>query len=231
MNRYVKFVASLVAAAAVAACGTPTGQRAVQTSRPATPAPAVTTPPVRAAAAAVNVTATVTTTPTIWPKAITSDSILWDNRGAYYGHGWWVDVESERQAYTRGAQNKRSHWEAVQEIIPQTGRTLIVVDNAWGVTDEQWRRFVGNVVALLPDDKCLVFVAPYFSAAVDLERHEIVAARAAVLREEIAKQPCHTVIPWDEAAAADPSLVKPAPDGQHPTAAGATWLQQQIFAL
>lgn len=227
MRKTIRAVAAVLAGVTLTgtACAAPQTQRAVQTVKPATPAPAP------------NPTPKPTPSPkpapqaTIYPKAITSDSILWDNRGAYYGRGWWVDVESARQAYTRGARNLRSHWEAVQGIIPQTGRTLIVVDNAAGVTDEQWRRFVADTVALLPDDKCLVFVAPYFSPDVDPERHKIVAARATVLRKEITKQPCHTVIPWDEAAAKNPTFVKPAPDGQHPTAAGAAWLQQQIFAL
>jgi hypothetical protein len=182
--------------------------------------PATAAPTVEAAAAPQ------ATTSTVYPRAITSDSILWGNRGTYYGRGWWVDVESERQAYTRGAQGKRSHWEAVKEIAAQVTSSFVVVDNAWGVTDAEWEMFIRDTAAVLDDDVCLVFVAPVFHPDWGTERASIVARRAAILRDAITDQPCHMVIPWDHAVARDKSLVT---DGQHPSAAGALWLQRAII--
>ena len=105
--------------------------------------------------------------------------------------------------------------EAVADRAPlvDPGGWQLVQDDGSHATPASFRAMVADVNALVPDDVCIAWVAPY---NVWEQRRD--AALAAALRSAGARHPCNVVVPWDEVAAADPTAYLT--DGLHPTIAG-----------
>lgn len=113
------------------------------------------------------------------------------------------------------------------------GDWVVIEMSHGGVDVATNRRYLTEVVRLLPDTVCLAVVAPhtYYGEQTD-EYRAWNAAMQAMQAEVIAAQPCHRLIDWDlfvrravsrsnlpdaQRALGEPMLY----DGRHPTTAGA----------
>jgi hypothetical protein len=144
-----------------------------------------------------------------------------------------TDSQAGRGAYNQGVDQNLTHSQVVATLVPylDPGGVLVMeedgtYDNGAGIsgeeTPESYRRFVDEVVAVLPDDRCLVWVLPFNVFAQERD-----AAFAAQIEAGLQAQPWSATVPWNQIAAANPHLLA---DGLHPNQAGANALNAAIDA-
>ena len=162
-----------------------------------------------------------------YPVVITGDSILRLSEAQIIGPGRFADLEDGRQAYIAGTSGRLSSDEAARLLIPmvEVDGWFVFQDNGAQATQTQWRALLQSIVSRLPDDRCLLGVLPVFIAPGSAATIADTAAKANIMVQEFNVQPCHEYVRWNQQVNAHPELVY---DGQHPTAAGQTWLADQI---
>ena len=121
-----------------------------------------------------------------------------------------VDVGIGRGPYFNPFVGDDTLIEAVTSLAPhiRPGGTLVIQDDGSHETRASYGRFVDDVEAVVRDDVCIVWVAPWTGVAPERDS-EILAAIV-----ERADQR-HAVARWDLVAS-----VEVAPDGLHPNDAG-----------
>jgi hypothetical protein len=106
--------------------------------------------------------------------------------------------------------------------------------NGKNVTLTEWRNFVAQVLALIPDDRTLVFIYPAYDPVVSQTGQDVMYQRTIAARDLIwvSDQPFITVNWWYAVETHDQNSATPymSPDGLHPSAAGIKWLQDQLNA-
>lgn len=102
------------------------------------------------------------------------------------------------------------------------------------LTLANWQTFVTNVVAIIPDDRTLVFVLPAYDPSIgDGTYEDTMYARTVAAQTIFANTPAQPVITinWWYAVHSNP-LGSPNPyttsDGLHPSTAGAAWLANAL---
>jgi hypothetical protein len=172
-------------------------------------------------------TASVSAGTTRFGVVVTGDSILQLGEQLLAGPDRYIDVESGRQPYAVGLEERMSTAAAAAALVPLVapGGILVVQDNGVNTTDADWRALLRSIVDRLPDDRCLVGVLPVFLHPTDPAVTSGAAVRANIMVAEFTRQPCHDWIRWNQKVVADPNLVY---DGQHPTPAGRVWLADQV---
>lgn len=170
-------------------------------------------------------------TPDTYRVVITGDSILsrLDVDGLLDSSDRWWNTEPGREVYNPGVRGESSHIEMWPQVIAhsQPAGYVIFQDDGTRATPDEWAVFIQWIVDTLPDDRCLIGIPPYYDPAIHPGNGEYTAASRQVMFDTFAQQPCHTFIPWDEAAAAHPEYLE---DGVHPNEAGRAWLAEQIDA-
>lgn len=163
---------------------------------------------------------------------VTGDSILRLSEGGILGPGRFVDAEDGRQVNVRGTSGRMTSTEAVRWLTPmvQPGGWFVFQDNGAQATQAEWRTLLKEVVQRLPDDRCLLGVLPVFTAPPAAQATFLdTAAKANIMVEEFAAQPCHDYVRWNQKVLYSPEGSSTwVYDGQHPTAAGALWLAGDI---
>lgn len=106
------------------------------------------------------------------------------------------------------------------------GGFVVVQDNGFGCTDEQWEMMLRAVEYAACPDIWLVGVLPGFIASVDAALSAQAAARATVMGQVFMTHPLRRFVYLNTYMAANPSYF---PDGQHPTAYTAqAWIRSAI---
>jgi len=124
-----------------------------------------------------------------------------DGRGAYNG-----GVNGESGTGLQAIQTEVAN-------VPVGGWLVVQIGgNNMHFTANQRAWFIMQVVGVVPDNKCLAWVTPYVAF-----QQPAVDAWAASVVQYVPNQPCHAVIRWDLAVAANPGLLA---DFAHPNAAG-----------
>jgi hypothetical protein len=151
----------------------------------------------------------------------TGDSIL----GLAYGvpapggtvtsSGRWLTLEYGRNAYTVGMAGTASTASAALLAIArsQSGGSIIVQDNALGVSDYGWRALMRRIVDTAPDDRCLIGVLPAYRADIHAVYAAQLRARASIMAEEFRRQPCRRFVYMASIMQQFPGDFA---DGQHP---------------
>jgi hypothetical protein len=160
----------------------------------------------------------------------TGDSILAIAYSGIAAPDRWIDVEQGRQPYIAGMQGRASTSTIWPWVLrnSQPGGWVIIQDNGALTSDADWRALMRRIVTELPNDRCLLFVLPAFHPAWSRAANLDASRRANIMVGEAAAQPCHDFVRWNQAVAADSTLVY---DGQHPSAKGARWLAATINSI
>lgn len=158
---------------------------------------------------------------------ITGDSILRLSEANLIGNQRLVDVEDGRQVNLPGTSGRLTSTEAIRLLIPNVapGGWFVFQDNGAQASQAEWRTLLKSIVAQLPDNKCVLGVLPVATAPMNPATISDVAVKANIMVAEFNLQPCHEYVRWNQAVNANPALVY---DGQHPTAAGSTWLGNEV---
>lgn len=135
-----------------------------------------------------------------------------------------LDADPLRGAYQKGLAGRPDGWSSVLARIPSIPKDgWLVVE--LGTNDllrppAEWATFIRDVVAKLPDDRCLAWVTPYHP-----DRAPQAAQYEALLNTLLVAQPCRRLIHWDDVVRQHPEL---ADDGYHPNDKGARALACMI---
>lgn len=171
--------------------------------------------------------------PIQYDAAIVGDSILEENAAHYERDGWLTDLQRDRQPFFGWGEDGTSSWQAVQEAIPLVAPDgwFIFEDNGLPVPDADWAQLLTDIVRLLPDDRCLLFVTTYsansaFGETGSSYPHPAAMSHTRIMLDIGEAQPCHHFVRWDLAVLNDPALL--ADDGLHPTDLGSAWLGEAI---
>ena len=168
-----------------------------------------------------------TPTATTWRVVGTGDSILALSRTQLTSADRWLDLEQGRQVDIPGNQQRATTAEMLPRLLARSrpGGWVIVQDNAAQTTMTRWAEMLRTYTATIPDDRCILGVLPVYDATVDPVAAANAQTAANIMVRELAAQPCHQFIRWNQAVQADPTLTY---DGQHPSPAGITWLAKAI---
>lgn len=164
--------------------------------------------------------------PETYRVVITGDSIFDDAHLALIAPDRWIDTERGRDPYLVGQQGRHSTSSILPELVArsQPDGWVVIQDNGARTTNPDWRRLMREIVAAVPDDRCLAGVLPVYwpvGASNGNTSYDAQLTKMIIMIEEFAQQPCHAYIGWHVAVSRDPLLLR---DAQHPSAAGVTWL-------
>ena len=135
-----------------------------------------------------------------------------------------LDADPLRGAHQKGLAGLPDGWTSVLARIPDVPKdSWLVVElgtNDLALPPAEWEQFIKDVVAKLPNDRCLAWVTPYHP-----ERPTEAAQYETLLNKLLVAQPCRRLIHWDDVARLHPELTN---DGYHPNDKGAKALACMI---
>lgn len=170
---------------------------------------------------------------------VIGDSIIWNNKTEFAQKvsdpNGYTDASRGRSAYKPGIDSDKSGWDVVKTLAPG------VDVNGWLVVEigtndayelalnanyaATFTKFVKDTVALLPNDRCLAWVTPWWGP-LPAQSDQITA----IIRANITAQPCNAVVEWANAVRSNQDLYL-TPDHIHPNAAGNKLLIDMINAV
>lgn len=174
-----------------------------------------------------------------WRVTHTGDSISAMAFGFVNGPGGVIiqgdtyrNLEHGRSAYVAGMGipvGSGSTWQIAKLNISRTspGGWAVIQDNSIDArSDWEWSKLMTDIVALTPDDVCLLGVFPSYRADINPELSARAARRATIMSQAFQQHPCRRFVFLNTYMAQNPSQF---PDGQHPDATAQTWIRGQII--
>lgn len=169
-------------------------------------------------------------------RVIGSGDSLFSAPSLFFPDDWCIDVESGRDPFHHLQDGGHDSYDMLMSQVDDVprGGWLVIQDynHILSTTAAQWRQLLHDVVAALPNGRCVLGIAPYRAPLgyvhADYAMWLDSKARTVVMSEELAKQGCFEIISLHTVVHTHTWYMD---DGVHLSTAGVDWMIYKMIQV